>query len=514
MGKKKGYPIVFTSSDTEMSDFKDDPFVAFTGGFPRYVTMWYPHPPVEHDENGAKFAPYGMRKIQAILLKHGFYEEDMVVSHPKYLNQYVGSDTKILAVSAMDPLALAYVDLTYSSFIGMGEPTNALKFRKMLLKQKCLKKSKPKVIVGGAGAWQIANKKAMEYLGVDHVLLGEGELVVADTFFKLMNRDFLPPIVKSHSPTKESIIPIKHPVIHGGVELSRGCGRNCQFCSPTNRKRRDIPLDQILKEVKVNVNGGCKMITLITEDLLLYGCKSPKFIPNEEAVCKLAEGIAKFESVRYIQPVHISLAAACAAPNLIPKLTEIFWDHSINQIKGRYHIHGRQIMSAETGIESGSPRIIEKYMKGKPLPYSPKEWSEIVIQAHGILNDNDWLPLSSFLLDMPGETEDDTMKTIELVDDLKSYNVFLMPVLFVPLGDCILRNSRKANWDAISDASKELFLKCWENNAYTYKDDYLKGYRKYIIRLIAGSLYFLYYFWKNEKKLYSRLLKKISGLHP
>ena len=113
---------------------------------------------------------------------------------------------------------------------------------------------------------------------------------------------------------------------------------------------------------------------------------------------------------------------------------------------------------------------------------------------------------------MPGETEDDTMKTIELVDDLKAYNVFLMPVLFVPLGDCILRNERKANWSAISDASKELFLRCWENNVHTYKDDYLKGFRRYIVSLFTGSLYFTYYLWKDEKKLYGRLLKKISGI--
>ena len=88
-----------------------------------------------------------------------------------------------------------------------------------------------------------------------------------------------------------------------------------------------------------------------------------------------------------------------------------------------------------------------------------------------------------------------------------------MPVLFVPLGDCILQNERKPNWDAISDVSKELFLRCWENNVYTYKGDYLKGFRKYIVSLFTGSLYFLYYHWKHEKRLYGRLLKRISGIN-
>ena len=169
-------------------------------------------------------------------------------------------------------------------------------------------------------------------------------------------------------------------------------------------------------------------------------------------------------------------------------------------------------MSAETGIESGSPRIIEKYMKGKPLPFTPKEWPEIVIQSMGILNDNDWLPLASFLLDMPGETEDDTLKTIELVDELRHYNVFLIPVLFVPLGECILRNERKADWNAISDASKELFIRCWQNNAETYREDYLKGFRRYIVSFMVGGLYYGYYIWKNARKEYSRFLKNIAGI--
>lgn len=513
MKKKEGYSIVFTSSSTEMNDFKEDPFIAFTAGFPKFYSMWNGFPRINFDERGAKYAPYGMRKIQATLMENGFSEDDMITTHPKYLKRFVGPNTKIIAISAMDPLALAYVDLTYSAFLGMGEPNNAIEFRKMLLKQKCLKKYHPTIVLGGAGAWQIANKRAMDYLGVDHVILGECEEIIIDVFSKLIQNEQIPPIIQSNSLNEESIVPIKHPVIHGCVEISRGCGRNCQFCSPTMRKRRDIPLKQILKEVDVNIKGGNRMITLITEDLLLYKCKSKRFIPNEKAVCELCESIAAKKRIQFIQPTHISLAAVCAAPNLIPKLTEIFWDHSINEIKGRYRIHGKQIMSAETGIETGSPRILAKYMRGKCMPFTPKEWPEIVIQALGILNDNDWLPLASFLLDVPGETEDDTLKTIELIDDLKSYDLFLMPILFVPLRDSVLKNERKADWNAISNASREVFMRCWENNSETYKEDYLVGFKKQFLRFLAGSLYLSYYRWKNSKIDYKRIICKVAGLN-
>ncbi len=511
MKRKGGFPIVFTSNATEMSDFKDDPFRAFMGGFARIFAITQGYPPVEHDERGALFAPYGMRKIQAILIANGFSETDIATSHPKYLNNYVGSNTKILAISTMDPLALAYVDLTYSAVLEMGETANALEFRNLLLKTKCIKKYQPKVIVGGAGAWQIANKRAMEYLGVDHVILGEADAVAAEIFSKLMQDKELPPIIKCTQPNQENIIPVRHPVIHGGVELSRGCGRNCQFCSPTMRKRREMPLEHVLEEVRVNLQGGNKMITLISEDLLLYGCQNAQFIPNVEAVCELCEAIAKDSSIELIQPVHISLAAVCAAPELIPRLSEIFWDNSKDEIRGRYHLNGRQIMSAETGVETGSPRILAKYMRGKCLPFKPKEWPDIVVQACGILNDNDWIPLASFLLDLPEETEDDTMKTMELVDELRSYNVFLIPVLFTPLGDCILRNARKADWSKVTQASKDLFVQCWQYNAETYKEDYLVGFKKLLFQLLGGGIYLTYYRWKTSKPFYKNLIKKVIG---
>jgi len=67
-GRPGGVPIVLTASMIEMSDFKLNPFIAFTGGFPSKIVpqrllrkSWYPITP--DNENGdAKFAPYGLRK--------------------------------------------------------------------------------------------------------------------------------------------------------------------------------------------------------------------------------------------------------------------------------------------------------------------------------------------------------------------------------------------------------------------------------------------------------------------
>ena len=164
MGKNRGKKIVLTASFSEITDYDDNPFMAFFGAFPdmlapKFIQKWWTNydPEKTLNEDGtAKVAPYGLRKVEAALLNGGFTEDEVVVAHPNKLDDFIGSDTKLVAISSMDPLGMAYVSMTYSTFLGFGStPVNRAAFRK-LLKQKCFKKYKPKIIVGGSGAWQLS----------------------------------------------------------------------------------------------------------------------------------------------------------------------------------------------------------------------------------------------------------------------------------------------------------------------------------------------------------------------
>lgn len=149
--------IVLTASATEMSDFSNNPFMAFSAGFglgpiPIGFARKTLYPPVPRCPDGrAKYAPYGLRKVEAILLENGFSESDVVVAHPFDLDNFVGPNTKVVGISSMDPMGLGYVSKTYSSIIGGGEPMNAIEFRK-LVTHPSIKKFKPKIIVGGFGS--------------------------------------------------------------------------------------------------------------------------------------------------------------------------------------------------------------------------------------------------------------------------------------------------------------------------------------------------------------------------
>ena len=151
-----GKKVVLTASATEMSDFFNNPFIAFVGGFGKgpiplsYVRKTlYPHCGRRADGQSC-YAPYGLRKIEAILLEGGFSPEDIAVVHPDDLHLFIGSDTKVVGISSMDPTGMGYVSKTYSSIVGGGEPMNSIEFRKLVM-HPSIKKYKPKIIVGDLG---------------------------------------------------------------------------------------------------------------------------------------------------------------------------------------------------------------------------------------------------------------------------------------------------------------------------------------------------------------------------
>lgn len=475
MPNNSGVKIVLTASATEMSDFLNNPFVAFAGGFAKGpVPLWflrralYPPAGQSSRDGRARTAPYGLRKVEALLLENGFDESDVAVVHPKDLDNFVGPNTKVVGISSMDPTGMAYVSKTYSSILGGGEPLNAIEFRK-LVKHRRIRRYEPVVVVGGFGSWQLERKKVAERYGVDCVVIGEGETVVDEVFRKAVNGDPVPPVVRAQNNADTERVPlIRHAAIHGCVEVSRGCGRNCQFCTPTMQKRREVPLQKIMKEVAVNTKEGNSRVTLVTEDLFLYGMKDPRFVPNREAIVRLVKSVASVPGVTGIQPSHTSLAPVVADPEMVKEVAEILVEHN-------WYFHGaKPIVTSEVGLETGSVRLMRKYMAGKTLPFAPEVWKELAAQSFGLMNDVDWYPLATLIIGLPDEQEGDVLETLELMDDLHDCSAFYVPLFFVPLENCLLMNNKGTELDTLTRARWDLFTRCWEYNVRIWGDTFLE----------------------------------------
>jgi radical SAM superfamily enzyme YgiQ (UPF0313 family) len=261
MAKFTGVKVVLTASATEMSEFQGGPLMDFvpiisTGRYPFRLKSKIHLSAGKAEERRAKYAPYGLRKVEALLLENGFSESDIIVVHPKDLERVVGPETKVVGISSMDPTGKGYVDRTYSSILGNRVSLNATEVQK-LLNHPSIKKFKPSIILGGYGSWQLERERNKFGTQVDCVLIGDGSEAITQVFEKAVKGLPLPQIVNSQEslPNSDPIIlpSIKHAATYGTVQISKGCGRNCQFCTPTMQKLYDVPLERILREAEVNI---------------------------------------------------------------------------------------------------------------------------------------------------------------------------------------------------------------------------------------------------------------------
>ncbi len=453
---REGYKIVLTAERCLMSNYHNALFLGFTACGPKnlinpFFYFRFVCPPVPFYNNGiAKMAPYGLRKIEAALLDYGFDEDEVAVVVPDRIRKFVGPNTKIIGISSNDPLGLGPASTTFSGPLGLvnEESYTKWKFRE-LVTDPYLKKWGAKIVVGGPGAWQLEDPGPRHELGIDFVVIGEGENVVPPLFEKIIQGENVPEVVYGDVVEVDDMHIIKNPTVCSLVEIARGCGRGCRFCVPTLRKLRSRPLEHILKEVEVNLRYGPRWINLHAEDILRY--KANGIRVNRQAVIELWEAIMKMDDVIGIGPSHFALSSVVSEPTLLEELSNIVGVGT----KDKPWIAG------QTGIETGSHKIMSKHMRGKVLPFKPEEWPDIVEQAFGICKDSNWVPCATLILGLPDETEDDVVKTIELLDRLKDYKSLIVPLFFVPLGT--LRNKERFGVQNMNEYHWELMLACWDH---------------------------------------------------
>lgn len=515
--------IVLTAPATEMSEYNNNPAIAFVAGFskpyilPRSFLVKNLYKNEEEDDNyRAKYAPLGLRRIEAALIDSQLFKEnDVVVVHPDRLEEVINSDTKIVGVGVKDPLGLGYVSLTYSTLLGLGDPINKYEFMRLIKTIKKLKnKYKFKLLVGGPGVWQLYMYSDIDSLGIDVVIDGEGEIVVPRICYSIINNEFVERIVKSDVVPVEAIPCIKNASIYGAVEISRGCGRGCMFCTPTMQMKRDIPIDKISRDIEVNINKDQDKILLVTEDIFLYGAKVP-WEPNASAIEKLIDCVTKFKNrgLKHVQITHMNLASAHYRKDILKSISSKLHDFAWYRFRGNY------INTVEVGIESGSPRIVDKYMRGKTLPYKPEKWSSIVIESLTLLEENGWIPLATLIIGMPGEDIEDAYKTLSLVENIRSHGLktFLVPLLFVPLGGCVLKNQPIKSFNELNDIQVSIFAECWKHNVKIWSLDHFKTYsylQKTILK-ISAKIYLMTiakkYRWRKKiaSEIYKELINQI-----
>src|SRR6058998_2971393 len=153
-------------------------------------------PQVKHVNGVAVQAPYGVRKLEASLLR-AYGPNEVVVAHPDHVAKFIDEKTSVIGISEMDPLGLGPVSMMFTNGGKLTAYTKQ-KFLELVNRINTARKNFPnaKLVIGGSGAWQMeVREDASKRLGVNHIVMGECDHVIGE-IYKNIESNASPEIIR------------------------------------------------------------------------------------------------------------------------------------------------------------------------------------------------------------------------------------------------------------------------------------------------------------------------------
>ncbi|QGA68189.1 B12-binding domain-containing radical SAM protein [Sulfolobus sp. E11-6] len=442
-------------------------------------------PPIPTDKEGkAIVAPYPLRKVEAVLARSGF---NVIVTTPEKLEKVVTSKgTKVIGINVHDPRGIEPVSAKLSMIFGGGETWTAKFFDELgEIVSRLKEKYHLKVVIGGAGSWQFEKDPPS---WADVIFLGHAEVDFPEVVKRLEEGEALPKIIRGKYPRKlEDIPPIISPARGGEVQITRGCPRGCWFCSVTPDTFISFPIDYIMKEVQVNMKAGIKDVSLITDDMLLYGTKRLNEV-NHDAIIRLYTEL-KRARVDYINFAHISAAPVKLSPKTVKAMSEIAeWNEE-------------RAVSPVVGLETGSEKIFNKYMKMKAFPWNYTHWKDLIVEATAIMNESYIFPCYTMTIGYPEETDKDVEDSIKLVEYIIDHEpiAWIFPLPVIPMGLSKIRDNPLPALERLPSRYWDLLYLSWKYDlkitrrlgnaiAYTSKNPFIRSIVTYMIDKVFNTI--------------------------
>jgi tRNA A37 methylthiotransferase MiaB len=429
---------------------------------------------LEYNEDGsARYMPAGVRLVQKSLLRE-YTEKDIVACYPDDLDKFIGPNTRVVAVSTHNPLGVTFAAGVYTSIFGSSrQPINSHYAKQAFarIKSNPFRKNY-KVVVGGSGGWQIINTNTYEELGVDCVVEGRSESADTMALFAkaIQGKDLPREITVNHPTTRDAILFPDWRTTFGVVEMTTGCGRRCQFCVPDLNPQIDLPKDKMMEAVRANVRQGNKQISLATEDMFIWGqvhTDTPFFFPNREALVDLYTDIVNTPGVEQHVLSHATMAPFVVDPLLIKQLSEVLLPKSPIHIPQVSHHPLKKVLTPLIGLETGSVRMAKQIMPSKGVPFSIEDWPSVVLEGLRVANENNWFPMMTLMVGNPGETDEDSMATLDVIYEMERRGLFafLVPSIFTPLHDTRMeKKTGVTETKNLTQLQWQIMMKCWKFN--------------------------------------------------
>jgi len=464
---KNGFRVVLTAERTLMARFG----VLFDGMVsssqttrtPPFLMKSFVAPGVPSDSLRAARGPLGLRRIEAALVESGGDPSSLAIVTAENLPRAVGPATRIIGVSSGDPAGFGMNSSTMEAVTGGGIYC-AKWFRDLLERIRELRQQAPDatVVVGGPGAWQLASQRAAENLpGIDHVILGYCEWNVADIFARIAAGERLPRFIRGEGPSADRIPRVRGATIMGIVEISRGCGLGCGFCTLAAEPMIHLPPETILADVMTNVESGQRNISLISEDIFRYAAVGTNVAPDK--LCGLLERIRSVPGLGLLQIDHANISSAAG-----------YSDEQLKRVR-RLLAGGenpRDFVWLNLGVETASGELLRANGgRAKMNGSSPDDWGDLCMeQVHRLVNAG-FFPLISLVFGLPGERPEHVRETDRWVEKLSGERVAVFPLFYAPVAGSDkpfgLPDMTPAHWRLLKRCYRLNFKwiprLCWDN---------------------------------------------------
>jgi len=450
--------VVLVADRTLAADYQ----ILFEGMFATMQTTHVPRPlmagllapRVKTDAGRARTAPVGLRRVESALAAHASLSaDDVVCTTPEALPKLLGPWTRIVGVSSSDPLGAGMSNTTTAAFWS-GELYSRHWTLAMLERIRRAKRQHGfRVVFGGAGAWQWnARPGQAERYGIDTVFEGYFEDGGPQLFADLLDGADAPARAAAGGTGGEAIRPILGASQLGVVELSRGCGRGCSFCTIARHKMHHLPPETILADLQTNVAAGVRNVVNGSEDFFRYGSNTVR--PNFEALRSLLEQMRRVGELGFMQIDHANVSSAVQLG--VEELREIrrllTW-----QKRSDY-------LWVNMGLESANGHLVARSARGKMAPFGPDEWEPVVREAADKMGRAGFFCVFSVILGLPGETPEDVERTLRLVEDLTAGPAVVFPVFYEPLPEEVAAGAERFSVQSMTEAHLRLFAACYEVN--------------------------------------------------